>query len=389
MIRKATLFSLIGALVLLAPFASADEKKVIAVGEVKAIGCSSSHYYSQQAADAIAANLRTRIAETRAFKVVSRSQMRKILREHKMEMVGLVESENIKELGKFLQADFIMGIEITCTDRVAFNVNLWDVETAESAWAKAYEMRSFKKTSVAIKDIAKMLKDYGKSGKWPSSGHGKTEVLAMLDSKAFHDSAEYIIAEIRRSIPRVSGTIADVNAYDEANPVKLKLGYGAKDAWPGLKLKVTRDDQELGWVYLNDKGGREVKASTHDEVSAFEQGDKVSSEDFEPKIAIGTIEDEVEDNQDLIDLFRERMLKEFAEADGVEPAEGAKIDKILSRMGKSTKKKDLAKLHAAGVDLLIVGRFSGDSGQRRLDFEVLNTVNGRRVIKVKRDRIGL
>ena len=77
------------------------------------------------------------------------------------------------------------------------------------------------------------------------------------------------------------------------------------------------------------------------------------------------------------------------EADGVKPAEDSKVQKILMRMGERPHKKDLAKLHKAGVDLLIVGKFLGREGQRKLDFDVLSTYDGKRVIEIKRDHIGL
>ncbi len=370
--------------------AKADDKKVIAIGEAKTLNCKRGHYFDNQQAQALVANLRTRIAATRVFDVVSRSVMGKILQEHKMVMVGLADSETVKELGNLLQADYLIGLEATCGSTVTFNVNLWDVETAKTVFAKAYEMKDGRKTSKAIKDIAKLIKTFGKTGRWPSEGSSsKSELMMMIDSKAFHASAEYIINQIRRQVPKFQANVEEVNAYSDT--ITLKVRYGARKAWPGLKLKVERDGEEIGWMYLKEKpkGKHSVKAGTTGEISAFEEGDVASCVDWEPVIAIGHIEDVDLDNPDLVDLFCEQLLKEFSEAEGVAPAEGKKIDRILQRMGTKTKKKDLAKLHKAGVDLLIVGRFLGETGNRQLNFEVLNTVDGKRVIKIKRDGIGL
>ncbi|MBW2702494.1 MAG: hypothetical protein JRF33_16865 [Deltaproteobacteria bacterium] len=368
--------------------ARADDKKVIAIGEAKTINCGGNRYFRDQRAAAVASNLRSRIAATRVFTVVSRTVMGKILQEHKMVMVGLADSATVKELGQLLQADYLLGLEVTCMDTITFNVNLWDVETGATSFTKVYEMKDGKKVSRAVKDIAKVIKDFGKSGRWPG-GPGKSETMMMIDSKAFHDSAEYIIRQIRHQVPKFQAKVEEVNAYSDT--ITLKVSYGARKAWPGLKLKVERDGEEIGWMYLKEKpkGKRSVKAGTTGEISAFEEGDVASCVDWEPVIAIGHIDDEDLDNEDLVDMFREEMNKEFEQADGVAPAEGKKIDRILQRMGTKTKKKDLAKLHKAGVDLLIVGRFSGETGKRRVDFDVLNTVDGKRVIKIKRDGIGL
>ena len=152
-----------------------------------------------------------------------------------------------------------------------------------------------------------------------------------------------------------------------------------------------RDDEDIGWLYIKKSKSKrgEFEAGTDGEISAFEEGDQVTSEEFEPKVALGYIEDEDMDNEKLVDMFKERLLEVFEELDGVEPASGSKIDKILDRMGKKKSKKYLAKLRKRGVDLLIVGRLSGENGRRRLDFEVLSTLDGKRVIKIKRDGIGL
>jgi 3-keto-L-gulonate-6-phosphate decarboxylase len=59
------------------------------------------------------------------------------------------------------------------------------------------------------------------------------------------------------------------------------------------------------------------------------------------------------------------------------------------RIGKEVNKKDLESLHKAGVDLMIVGRFLGKAKNRRVELEVISTFDGKKVIDIKRDRIGL
>jgi hypothetical protein len=87
----------------------------------------------------------------------------------------------------------------------------------------------------------------------------------------------------------------------------------------------------------------------------------------------------------MVDLFREGLLKEMSEADRLEPADDRSVEKLIQKMGKKSGKKDLEKLFKKGVDLLVTGRFSGEAGNRRIDFEVLSTYDGKRVTKIKYD----
>ena len=382
MMRKIGLSVLVIVLTIgLAAVVQAGEKKKIVVGDPKTKWASSSacRGYEPTYADTIARSLRSKIVQTGLYRVVSREQLKKVLREHEMSMTGLSDPTNAKMLGGFLQADLVMATEVLChPNHVEFIVSMVDVETAEMVFSKAYEMRNLKKTSKAMKDIIKIMKKYAKTGEIGDAG--KSEAMMMIDSKALHDASETIIAVIERSVPHVSAKVKDVNVYAETIKVRVR-GRG----WAGMKLKVMRDDEEIGWLYLKKKGSGELEAGTTGEMSSFEEGDVGTSEDFRPKVAVGYIEDEDEENEKMVDMFREGLLKEMSEADRLEPADDSKVEKIIDRMGSKTKKKSLEKLFKKGVDLLITGRFSGEAGNRRIDFEVLSTFDGKRVTKIKYD----
>ncbi len=358
------------------------EKKKIVVGDPKTTWSSSNacRGFSPSYADSLARSLRSRIVQSGAFRVVSRDQLKKVLREHEMAMTGLSDPSTAKILGQFLQADLVMATEVLCQpNSVEFIVNLVDIETAEIVWSKNYEMKNLKKASRVIKEIAKLLKEYAKTGKISESA-GKSGSMMMIDSKALHDASEAIISIVERSVPRATVTVEDVNVYAEKVKVKLR-----GQAWPGTRFKVKRDDEEIGWLYLKKKGRGSVEAGTKDEMSSFEEGDVGSSEDFKPKVAIGFIKDEDETNDKMVEMFKQGLVKEMSEADRIEPVDDGKVDKIIDRMGSKIKKKSLAKLFKKGVDLLITGRFSGENGNRRIDFEVLSTFDGKRVTKIKYD----
>jgi curli biogenesis system outer membrane secretion channel CsgG len=381
MTRKIGLSVLVIVLALgMAAVAQAEKKKIV-VGDPKTKWARSSacRGYEPTYADTIARSLRSKIVQTGLYRVVSREQLKKVLREHEMSMTGLSDPTNAKMLGGFLQADLVMATEVLChPNHVEFIVNMVDVETAEIVFSKAYEMRNLKKTSKAMKDIIKIMKKYAKTGEIGDAG--KSEAMMMIDSKALRDASETIISIIERSVPSVRATVKDVNVYAETIKVRVR-GRG----WAGMKLKVMRDDEEIGWLYLKKKGSGELEAGTTGEMSSFEEGDVATSEDFHPKVAVGFIEDEDEENEKMVDMFREGLLKEMSEADRIEPADDRKIEKIIDRMGSKTKKKSLVKLFKKGVDLLITGRFSGEAGNRRIDFEVLSTFDGKRVTKIKYD----
>ncbi len=84
-------------------------------------------------------------------------------------------------------------------------------------------------------------------------------------------------------------------------------------------------------------------------------------------------------------MFRKGLVEELDKAEKVEAADDSGVDRIVSRLGSKPQKKDLAKLFEKGVDLLITGRFSGARGNRRIDFDVLSTFDGKRVTQVKYD----
>ena len=371
-------------------FAEPGEKPVIAVGTSKTKWSTSGacRGYASTYADTLMDSLRSRISQSGAARIVSRAQMAKLLKEHEMGMVGLTDPNRSKQLGKLLQADYLAAIDFICQpDALEINLNFWDTETGESVFTTVKQLSKLRKYRRALKDITKEIKDFIKSGKKPKAPDEGCGFL-IVDSRAFHDASEYIVAQIRSTIPKATGTIEEINTYDES--IKVNISHSGYTPWAGLKLKVSRaGEEELGWVYLTKKGHGKIVAGTNDDMSRFEEGDKISSEEFEPKVAIGYIEDVDEDMTCMADKFRERMYTIMQQSDGIEPANDSEIDKIIQRMGPKRSKKDLAKLHKAGVDLLIIGRFLGENGSRRLDFEVISTYDGKRVIDIKRDRIGL
>ncbi|RME23959.1 MAG: hypothetical protein D6806_10370 [Deltaproteobacteria bacterium] len=370
-------------ILMIASASLAGDKPRIAVGDPTtkwASGGACSGVSANNYADSVARSLSTRLVETGAFKVLSRSQIKRIIKEHELVMTGLGDPATAKATGRLLQADFLLVTDVVChPDHVEFLASLIDVETGEKVWAKTYEMRNLRKTSRALKDIAKLVADYARTGSIGKSA-GKTEAMMMIDSKALHDAADAIMSTIERAIPNARATIEEVNPY--AGTIRLKV---RGRAFPGLVMKVIRDDEEVGQLILKKKKRGMWEAVTRDEISSFEEGDEASSEDVKARVAIGYIEDEEEQDDKMVDLFKKGLVEELSQSDKIEVVDSSKVDRLLMRMGQKVRKSYLEKLFKAGVDLLVTGRFSGERGNRRIDFEVLNTVDGKRVTRIKYD----
>jgi Curli production assembly/transport component CsgG. len=365
--------------------ADKTQKKRIAVGDFKTDGTQgrAGQGHPSNYGDALAASLRTRLVETEAFSVLSREQINKVMREHDMVMGGLADASNAKVLGQFLQADLLMGGDLLChPTTVEFNVNLIDIETTEIVWAHNYNMKDLSKINRMLKDIAKLVADYAKKGKIGKSA-GVTEDLMLIDSKVLHAATQMVIADISRSLPTASAQIEEVNAYGDT--IKVKISGAAKKVWPGMRMKVVRDNEDIGLIFLKKIGSGLVEAGTTEDVSSFEEGDQATTEDYKPKVAIGFVSDKDEDNEKLVELFKKNMLKEMSESDKIEPADGEEVENTLDKMGETTNKKELEKLYRKGVDLIITGRFLGGNGDRRIDFEVLSAYDGKRVMKLSGD----
>ncbi len=364
----------------LVALAQQPEKIKIVVGDPKTQWSKGKTCHGQPAgyAQTLQRSLRTRLAESGAFIVISRGQLQKLLDEHNLAMSGLSDPVNAKMLGQFLQADLVLSTEVLCHANLAeIGVNLIDVETTKIVWAKSYKMRNLSKINRALDDIVKLIIDHTNTG---STGKpaGDSEKLMMIDSKALRRASTETLKAIERLLAGAEAEIVEVNAY--AGIIKLKA---SGRLWPGLKLKVVRDDEDIGWIFLKESHGDIITAGTLDEISAFEEGDRASSESFVPNVAIGVIEDLDEENHQLLEMFREDLMQQMRISNYLRPIEDRRINRLLLESGKRLSQKTLAELFTTGVDLIVIGSFMGESGHRSLDFDVIAAQDGRQVTKIK------
>jgi hypothetical protein len=362
-----------------------DERKRIVIGEARIVGSCS--WLDQGSAEAVMISLRNLIGQSGAFRVVSKSQMKSIIKEHELNLVGLVDEDTAKSLGKFAGADLVLSAQFICLPggKTDISAVLTDVEKRENVFQRQYPL---KKANIrgSLRKLTDMVVEYARSGRVDDS-RGRTEMFQEMDSRDFYDASDAMVKLIRNAVPRAEGSISEKNFY--AKTLKVDIRYSGRKPWAGLKLAVLRDDEEIGWVYLKESGRGELEAGTLDDLSLFEEGDRVSSEDFEPVVAFGPLVDEGVGDEDLVEAFKERMTEVMEQLEGVRTADSRKVSRIINRMGMRVRPKALEKLHRAGVDLLITGRFLGSRGDRRLDCEAISTFDGKRVIEIKIERLGL
>ena len=277
----------LGAL-LFASSARAQEKKSIAVLDFESpvekqyfdMGKSTSDYLTAQ------------LAEIGAYRVIERSRLEKILKEHELGMTGVVDPDKVKQMGKFLSADDILMGNITFLgDSFSINGRIVDVETGEIIGAKSSIFKDPTQLRVAVKNLARALSDLAKPKSGGSSGQSSAELFMGVNSRDFYDSAEALIREIAAIEVYVVGSITEVNTLNRKVKVASSMKTGARE---GLRLKVQKlgfsGPEDVGTIFITQVGTGFLDASylEGDQVK-FSIGDPVTSKKNRYKVAVGPI----------------------------------------------------------------------------------------------------
>jgi hypothetical protein len=93
-------------------------------------------------------------SSTNSFAVVDRSNLNKILAEHKLSRTGLEEPENVKKLGHFSGVDaIVLGTITPLSDEVRFSVKIISTETADILGAAKGRLPKTADTATLINPI--------------------------------------------------------------------------------------------------------------------------------------------------------------------------------------------------------------------------------------------
>lgn len=359
--------------------AAAADKKVVAV-----LPFGSPTQYSEMGRNAQPTFI-TQLVKSGQVRVVDEKRAKNAVRRFEREMTGLYDSTKIKQMGRFLKADYVVSGMIAYTgDAFTMTVHLTNVETLELEMAEDVDFREVGKMRVAVRTLAKKAAAMvaGESTK-----KGRHEAFLNVDGRSFYDSAEACIKALTRLDDwRYEG---EIDEERDNRRVHVKLRQGSPK--PGMPLAVYEDgmgdnDKPVGVVYVEepDEGGAGFiarwiteKDPTKKKRGDFGLGTRVSNARYKYRIAIGEIVDEAEDNEDLVRMFKDKLNETLEESSQFLSKTEDEVTELADDLGKGSKrKKRLSKLHTEGVDFVIVGKLIGSPGRRRADFKVISTMTG-------------
>jgi TolB-like protein len=328
----------------------------------------------------------TELVKSKKVRVVDERRMGDAVKRFERDMSGLMDPKKVKQIGKFLSADYVLSGQISYTgDAYTMTVHVTNVETLELELADDVDFRDEQKFRVAVRTTAKRIADLI-SGQ--ESARGKHEAFLNVDARDFYDTAEAMVkALMGLDMWRYEGTI-DAEEPDDKQ-VHVQLRYGAPK--PGMPLQVFEDgigenDKPIGVVYVlepDERGsGFKAKWIAEKDKSKKKRGDfglgaRVSNARYRYRIAIGRIDDEAEDNAELVEMFRDKLVEKLEENKTFKAMTDSDVLRLTAELGRgSAREKKLTELHKLGVDFVVEGKFIGSPGARRADLKVVSTMTG-------------
>lgn len=358
------------------------EKKVVAVME---FGSPNNHNRGMMGHNAQPTFI-TELVKSKKVRVVDEKKSDNALKRFERGMSGLMDPSKIKQVGKFLNADYVISGQISFTgDTYTMTVHVTNVETLELEMAEDVDFRDEAKFRVAVRTSAKKIAGQISGQEGP---RGKHEAFMNIDARHFYDTAEAMIDSLNAlGVWRYEGEIDEEDPDEKTVHVKLKTGVPK----PGMPLQVFDDgmgdnDKPIGVVYVveEDERGRGFVAKwiAEKDKSKKKRGDfglgaRVSNARYKYRIAIGQLDDEAEDNQELVEMFKDKLWEKLDESKGFKGMSDSAVTRLAMDLGRgSDRKKKLKALHQLGVDFLVEGKFIGSPGRRRADFKVISTMTG-------------
>jgi TolB-like protein len=362
--------------------AAQDEKKVVAVLD---FASPNNHSLGMMGHNAQPTFI-TELVKSKKVKVVDEKRADDAVRRFEKSMSGLMDQKKVKQIGKFLNADYVVFGQISYTgDAYTMTVHVTNVETLELEMAEDVDFRDEQKFRVAVRTAAKKIAGVI-SGQEVAAG--KHEAFLNTDPRHFYDTAEAMIDSLNAlGVWRYEGEIDDEDPDEKTVHVKLKTGVPK----PGMPLAVFEEgmgdnDKPIGVVYVveeDDKGrGFVAKWIKEKDKSKKKKGDfglgaRVSNARYKYRIAIGKLDDEAEDNVQLVEMFKEKLWEKLDESKNFKGMDSSEVTRIAADLGRGDgRKKKLTELHKLGVDFLVEGKFIGSPGRRRADFKVISTMTG-------------
>lgn len=233
---------------ILSTASSAREKVAIAVLDFEAKNV------NQQNAEAVADLLRTELFNTGSFKVVERAKIQRILEEQRFQMSGVTDTDQAAQIGRLLNVNKIMVGSVTKLGQTfVINTRIVDVQSGLVTLAEASECRGGEEQlPTAITELA--LKISYKVG---------------LEGNIIRIQNDEIYVDVGKADGVELGQYFDV----------IRLG----DVITDLEGRaIGTHDELIGHILITKVQDRFSIGSIHDEISPFNQGDKVKPTTEEP-----------------------------------------------------------------------------------------------------------
>ncbi|MCK6545144.1 penicillin-binding protein activator LpoB [Myxococcota bacterium] len=359
-----------------------DEKKIVAV---LPFGSPNDHSLGKMG-DNAQPTFVTELVKSKKVRVVDEKQMQGAVKRFELDMTGLMDQSKIKQIGKFLKADYVVAGNIAYTgDTFTMTVHVTNIETLELEMAEDVDFRNVEKMRVAVRTSAKKIADLV-SGQ--QSAGGKHEAFLNIDARHFYDTAELCIDALKGlDAWRYEGEIDSEDTDTKTVHVKMKTGRPKV----GMPLQVFEEglgenDKPIGVVYVAEidekSSGLTAKWIKEKDKKKKKKGDfglgaRISNAGYKYRIAVGKLDDEAEDNAQLVEMFRDKLLEKMDESAIFIGKNESEVMRLVVDLGRgSARKEKLEQVHQLGVDFIIEGKFIGDPGRRRADFKVISAATG-------------
>lgn len=322
----------------------------------------------------------TQLVKTGKLRVIQATMVSRMLRRHGLHWTGALDPRILKAAARWLKADYMLAGKVRHGgDAFVLSAHVMNVRTLETTMAEDVDFRDAGKMRIAVRVLAKKIAGQV-SGSGSGSG-GNSEMFLNVNPRAFYDTSDAGIRAMSHIVRRFNFTGTVESSDEEAKKITVK-GY-AGHLREGVPLDVLStsgigEPTKLAVVYVTKKiaGGFEARYRMTAE-EGIELGARVSNVSHRWTVAVGKIEDEVEDNDKLVQRFRSALLEKMSEGTTFQEIEGGSTDWLAKLSNRRTRFMAFRKLFERGIDLVLEGKLYGSSGARRAHFKIYSTLTGK------------